>query len=222
MCSWLEPFFGKEKDIAECEGLMLTIPEELRGSEIELYSSKWFDYRGLHPVKATYFFAHCFDVGYRRAYAATRDFETSKTIKPFMVDDPFRSGDIIGLWRARQTCDNIGVSYEFYVSHALKVCYEGGWRRIPRPNQIYSDAMIDEVVAAWESHCKDILQIVQDKSLYGSQQVSEWYINQLKKRPSPEYTASKLLRVGILTAEQITEGLDASVAKRAIRLSSLD
>ena len=218
---WLEEFIGKEKDIAECEGLMLTMPKEIRQNEISLFKSKWFDYRGLHPVKATYYFAHCFTVAYRRAYAATRDLEASASINPFRVDDVFHSSDINAVWRARQACDTIGVSYEFYATHALEVCYRGGWRHLPRPNQIYSPAMIDEVTAAWEIHCKDILQIAKDQSQYGMKELSDWYIKQLKLRASPEYTASKLIKTGILTVSDIAEGLSESVAIKAVRLSSL-
>jgi hypothetical protein len=218
---WLDEFVGKEKDTAECDGLMFTLPKEIRQDEICLFKSKWFDYRGLHPVKATYYFAHCFVVAYKRAYATTRDLEASKTIKPFRVDDVFNSSDINAVWRARQACDSAGVSYEFYVKHALEVCYKGGWRYLPRPNQIYSSAMIDEVTDAWEIYCKDILQIVKDQSQYGTKELSDWYIRQLKFRASPAYSASKLIKTGILTALEIADGLSEAVATKAVRLNCL-
>ena len=219
--NWLDSFLGKGTSITECEGLMLTIPKELVAAELPLYATKWFDYKRLHPVQATYYFAHCYSVAYRRAYATTRDYETSKTIKPLRVDDAFKSSDINALWKARQSCDAIGATYNFYTAHALELTSRYGWKFIPRPNQIYTDAMIDEVAAAWETRCTDILQIVGDTSQYGTEELSEWYMGQIKKRPSPAFTASKLIKMGILTVEQITQGLSESVAMKAIRLTSL-
>lgn len=220
-CNWINSFLGKDKDVVECETLMLSVPRKILEGEVSLFATKWFDYRRLHPVQATYLFAHHYEVAYRRSYAMTRDVVAAEFTKPLRASDLFESADVLSVWRARQACDSIGVPYDFYAHRALEHSVKNGWRFIPRPNQIYTDSMVDDVREAWEVRCGDILQIVNDAELFETHELKDWYIKQLKRRLSPAYAASRLLTLGAMTTEDIRNALGSVVADKANRLCCL-
>lgn len=217
----MSTFYGQDIDFLDCESLALSIPKEMLAAEVELYSTKWFDYRDYHPVYATYLFAHHYENVYRRKYAEIRDLAMSTEISPLRAEELFKSPELNSVWNARQAADRIGVTYEFYIGHAMNKCLANGHKFIPRPSQLYTEQMVDDVKEAWEEYCKNTLQIIQEQSQIGTEHTQDWYIAQLKKRPSPEYAASRLLALGLVSFERLVTNFSEAMANKALRLNSL-
>jgi len=139
------PFQGHDRDLDTCEALLFQLwPDKERKREVELFQSKWFDYRTLHAAHATYLFSHIFTTEIRaimRAHFNDAPARVSATGK--VLDwNPIKAGDVfeapaaarnvgywkrkvIGLIRARQQADADGIPYEVFIGAALKHFYFG-------------------------------------------------------------------------------------------------
>jgi len=119
--------------------------------EAELYTKKWFEYRVLHPVQATYLFADAYIKAARNLYRKTKDNEAGRYIKPFAGKDLFVDQPVTGkrnpnvkpavfkaIWRARQQADSMGIPYDFYCEAVMRFALQQGWHRIPLAQQLYS------------------------------------------------------------------------------------
>ena len=175
---WLGSFFGADLGFHNYEILTIQhIPRKEHAEESALMRSKWFDYRRLHPMQATYYFA----ASYSRAYgtfmaiAVDRDLGNMRGIKG---KDFLCSREKLAIWRLRQMCDRFGVRYDFFLRHAMKWYAErsmnaahsvkGVGGRVyavvpPRPAQMMSNQeMITDVMLAWEEHVAAKLPIADD------------------------------------------------------------
>ncbi len=120
--------------------------------ERELFRAKWFDYRFMHPVAATYVAAHQFEKCYRQAYARNVSRGSAEYINLQKAPDLFECPKmyIIGVWRARQMADAIGAPYDFAFEAAIRHTLRY-WKReyLPRPAQIFNDWVCDAVTKEW-------------------------------------------------------------------------
>ncbi len=69
--------------------------------ERELFRAKWFDYRFMHPVAATYVAAYHFDRVYRQIYARNVNRETAEHIRVQKQPDLFECSKMFStaIWR---------------------------------------------------------------------------------------------------------------------------
>lgn len=131
-------------------------PADMR-PEPELYQIKWWDYRLMHPVQATYFFIDAYINASRRYYRKLKDMDSAPFRKPFRGKDPFTDYEVAkgsranpnmkpatmkALWRARQQADRMGIPYDFYCSEAVRFAEEHHWKSEPRAAQLYSKKAI--------------------------------------------------------------------------------
>lgn len=117
------------------------IPSKYWLRESELYASKWWDYRPMHPMQATYLFVDAYKRAYKAAYARRSDTEYAKWLKVFAKDD-FLEGAAstrTALWLARQQADEIGCSYDFFCTRAMHYAERRDWAMLPRPQAMYSN-----------------------------------------------------------------------------------
>lgn len=135
------------------------IPQEMRDEEAALMQSRWFDYRSLLPAQATLLFSRLYVKLYREYFAKTRDADTAANVVPLIHRDLFESPDLLPFWSARQAADQIGCRYEFYIDFAFARFLERGFRYMPRPNQLYGEAMVLDIYSAWEELKKCTLQL---------------------------------------------------------------
>jgi len=153
------PFFGMQmEEIARDALAIARIDRKFLAREPELYKSKWFDYRPLHPTMATYLLAHCFN----RAYGEHMG-ECFDRKKRFMAS--FKGKDVMGcrevksFWRLRQKIDELGMRYDFFCRHAMAWCAANGWRQPPRPSHVLNnDELIIEVANLWEMEQRGKIQ----------------------------------------------------------------
>lgn len=147
--------FGLDLTIDECDRLQMQfIKAKYADVDLNLFGSKWFDYRFYHPVQATYVFAHHYVRAYRAVYAAVYDKRAAENVKPLKHEDVFKCHQtvITGVWRARQHADAIGIPYDLFLRLAFEAMlkYWRDQKHLPRPQQLYCDRAVDFVTEQWE------------------------------------------------------------------------
>lgn len=190
--------FGLNTDAESATRLMLThVRPDWCELDRELFRVKWFDYRFLNPVQATYLYAHEFEKAYRYAYRRHKDATAADHIRVFKVEDIFQGSRHIlsGLWRGRQVADAMGMPYAVYLNLAFHWTLRW-WqqRHLPRPAQLYCDRVIDRVPADWESHQASRLYVSMlpqyaNERYEGTPDQNdhhEWLFAQAEKRPNPK------------------------------------
>lgn len=143
------------------------VSPKLFKEESSLYATKWWDYRGMHPVEATYEFAKEYIVAYRRVMKRRVEQEVAARLYPVKgTKDIFVDAEKIqltGFWKARQMADRIGCPYSFYCSEALLYGDKRDWAFLPKPTQLYSTerkfetdpSLVEAVEAAWQAKKAD-------------------------------------------------------------------
>lgn len=137
----------------------------LLSKEPALYTTKWWDYRLLHPVQATYAFEVAYIKSCRAYVKKNYDLEYGKVFKPYPGKDLFAEkqleltpvkkkvrmkngkplymphaakSTISGVWKARQMADSLGIPYEFYCEAAFQYTEKCLWHRLPAPSHLYA------------------------------------------------------------------------------------
>ena len=143
----------------DCEALALTkIHANVRKEESALMATRWFDYRLLHPVQATLFFARVYENAIRDIHARTKDQLEAESV--LVLDDAnvLNTRDGTSYWQARQACDRIGCRYDFALRWIMNRYTDRGWQVFPRPNQLYGVELVMDLADAWAIECSASLQ----------------------------------------------------------------
>lgn len=139
----------------------------------------WWDYRGIHPARRTQLFANTYRRMYQRFYAKYYDASKADMVSGLAGrDDIFDVEDtnerrakakrttLTGLWRARQSADELGISYSIYIAAIFeRACMNwsnmatSSHLRLPRPVQMYSDKAR---MAALDEQAKEIERYIPD------------------------------------------------------------
>jgi hypothetical protein len=171
-----EKVFGTGLTTEEYDFLMHTfIDKKYHQFEVELFKAKWFDYRFIHPVEATYVFFQHYKTAYRNAFARNVDRERAEFVRIGKYEDLFdlknlsnseRTSDgleqekraeirkqktfVTGIWRARQHADAMGLPYEFSIEACIRHTLRY-WKQphLPRPEQISSERVCQAVMTEW-------------------------------------------------------------------------
>jgi hypothetical protein len=220
-------YFGSNLSNIELDVLALKhVKPELRGLEAGLYQTKWFDYRHLHPVSATYLFAHHYQEQVRVIYAKTRDIEKAKDAKAFVTPDIFVLPELTAIVTARQAYDRIGMRYDFGIAYTFNRTCDRGWGYFPRPNQLYGEELLMDLSDAWHQRCVDSYQFVQESRFKMNRYVGhpdqiahqEWALNQCTKRQHPHMLLSTLLKEQYVNPEIAARKLGVEVTQKAMKL----
>lgn len=131
-----------------------TIPLKDRQTEAALFRVKWFDYRTMHPARATIYYAHAYVVAYRLFYLKGTGTEIrdnspmrpgNELLNPFAED----SSVALAYWRGRQLCDEAGMPYLFYCMGYFRLAMEY-MDKLPRPNQMWHHNAAGPTIGNWE------------------------------------------------------------------------
>ena len=134
--------------------------------EAELFKSKWFDYKDMHPVKATYLFCHYYKQSYSRLMKIRYDVEKGQNMTGIKGRDLFydtSKQSRHGMWKARQTADKYGIEYSFYISRALDYSMYKGDQHLLRPTQLYSYAVLEHIAESWDRQRIDLVLLPERK-----------------------------------------------------------
>ena len=170
--------------------------------EAALMATKWFDYRRMHPLKATYYLAHNYNETYKKAVSMSKDKDLGEYVRGFKGLDFLLSKERLSFWRLRQLIDSLGIRYDFYVSYAMKFCLaEKSWKHIPRPAQLGRPVIVVGAMNAWQAECRARIQFCKDKRYKSSNfmghsdQVAyeNFIIEAIKSRQHPQFSLEAAL-----------------------------
>jgi hypothetical protein len=164
-----EEFFGQHLSDEECEALMIEkfgtgerVFKKHFSKELRLMSVKWFDYRIMHPVVATYKYAHEYIRVYQRYYKMTIDCERGNFVKGFKGGDAWLSNQAGGFIKGRQIADSLGMPYDLFISMAFNFLYIKKWKHLPRPCHLYAEDTIQHIEERWHEHSRQIMTLSKD------------------------------------------------------------
>lgn len=223
---WFGLFFGHDLEMLHAELLAIQhIPASLTKKEPELMRKKWFDYRRMHPTKATYLFAQAYNRAYGDCVSVMKD-RSGKFMRGFKGLDFMESRERLAFWRLRQLIDSLGIRYDFFLRKAMDWHVEAGWLQPPRPSHIGANAdMVTDVMMAWEEECAARIQFPRDSrykavNFFGHVDQLDWeswLVAQIATRRHPQYALHGALYVeGALRIEKAVEAFNARVLEAAI------
>jgi hypothetical protein len=228
--TWLGSFYGGSLGFLNYEVLSIqNIPQKDLAKEAELMSVKWFDYRRLHPMQATYYFVKCYTDAYRDFCRKAINAETAPYVRAIKQHDFLEAKEKLSFWRMRQLCDRMGMRYDFFLSFAMSWLHKmigDGKVYPPRPSQIMNNEdLIASAMLAWEEQCQVSMQVASDlyyrvSNFTGSrdQQAHEAFvIGQVKSRNVPQYSLHAALYLyDVVRVEEALRHFDARVVNMAI------
>lgn len=215
MASELEEAYGLHKSPEDYDRLMFSfIRKDWQEYEGPLFTTKWFDYRHLHPVAASYVFAHCLVKAYQRAYRRTISNKGWDAMRPLKSIDLFRcpKNQIGGVWRGRQHADAMGAPYPVYLEFAYEAALRY-WKRghLPTPQQLYSEHVIQRVTEQWEDRQKGFMLFSEQAAYRNENYIGTraqddhhaWLFEQIGKRQNGFIPLENLFKRGLLPADKI-------------------
>lgn len=124
--------------------------------EAALAESKWVAYRYMTAFECTELFAKEYAVAFKRAYAMHKDSLKAASRVPGFEELALNApAEVVGLWKARQAADNMGVTYGFFLRIAMETALEvRKYKKVPRPNQLMLDWQLAAIKRAWEEEVK--------------------------------------------------------------------
>jgi hypothetical protein len=154
-----EYFLKKNRTLAPRFSNFAKIDDEMQ-IERELFRVKWFDYRFIHPVSATYLFAYHWDKQYRLSYSKNVSRDAAENIRVQKDADLFKCPQayITAMIRGRRITDAMGVPYEFAIAAGIKHTLRF-WKRshLPRPTQIFGDWVCEAIIADWNERKAELV-----------------------------------------------------------------
>jgi hypothetical protein len=123
-----------------------------------LFATKWFDYRFLTSKEATDKFIEAFPIAYRAAFRANFDVVNAPLKKGLVDAGPYNDQrELTSVWRARQFADELGLPYDLFLAWAIEGFLRNGYKRIPRPNQLFGSKVQahvkNHVTTQWADYC---------------------------------------------------------------------
>lgn len=222
-------FFGMQLDECARDALAIArIDRKILDREPELYKSKWFDYRPLHPTMATYLLAHCYNRAYGDHMGECFD-RKKRFMAAFKGKDVMNCREVKSFWRLRQKVDELGMRYDFFCRHAMAWCAENGWRQPPRPSHVLNNPdLIIQVANAWEMEQRGKIQWAKlarytAACFVGAVDQIDYehhLVNRIMQRPQPKFAIrTALYQYDALRIEAALELLPATAIQEAIDMS---
>lgn len=196
------PYFGADLSTLDCERLMIerfAVTDKafikLLGQEVELMQTKWFDYRLIHPVKATYLYAAEYSRIFKRYYSEIIDVDKARRKTGFRGRDFWKSKEFSGFWRGRWHADRLGMPYWFFISKAFECLYIRKWKHIPRPAHLYSEVVLEFVTQAWAEYAQSAIVFAENPFFRDPQNAhapiyknhEHWVGNRIRRSSAPRF-----------------------------------
>lgn len=207
------------------------IPHKERNGESALMEVKWFDYRLMHPMQATYYFAHLYKQAYKDFIRRSMNYEAAPYVQAFKERDFLDSRERMSFWRLRRLVDQLGMRYDFFLHFAMNHLHKmigGGKVYPPRPAMLgKNEDLLEAAVVAWDDLCASSLQIAASSS-YRVAQFShrfskhqraheQFVIKQLRRRRQPHYGLHAAMYLyDVVRIEAALEAFSEETVMRAI------
>lgn len=186
---------ASHSDISWDREILLNIPLKHRQSEVDLYQTKYWPCRILHPGVATQIFFHDYLIkSLDRAaelYGVNCINEDHIAVRPSnkaMVWFNESPNKTLAIWRARQKADENGIPYWFFASKAIKLLSE---RQISGPTweaQFCGSHILPDIIKMWNERKRRgvLLPDVQvfelsshTKTVKSQQDWEDWIVNRV-------------------------------------------
>jgi hypothetical protein len=208
----LGQFFGCKRDAFTLDALCLrSVKRELLRGERDLFRSKWFDYRMLHPGKATHYFLSIVNQVHSEYVCRTVDHVRGEYASCVKAADLFtlKAGQLNALWQARQVADGFGAPYEVFVRGMYAVVEKEGWQRPPFANQLAVDRLLVGGQLAWEHEREAYVRypvhpfFKVGSSFLWKPDFDVWWVQQIWHRGSRKFQIRKAISNGWLDEQGI-------------------
>lgn len=233
--NWTGEFYCDNLAFDHYEILMINgIPKKERKSETELMTTKWFDYRLMHPMYATYYFYHLYVKEFQAFWRKAINFEAAEFIYPFKGDgrlDFMKAREKLSIWRLRQKADLLGIRYDFFLKTAFNKIHrmQAGGRIIPpRPAMFNNEELLAEIVNEWSAMCKASLQfacspyfqVINFNNSLIQREHEQFVMRQVEQRTIPYYSLSSCLhQYEIVSIEAALQRFEPQTVQLAINES---
>jgi hypothetical protein len=170
--AYLPDFSGKEIPADRLDGIMaFAFSRGDLDDARSLFSTKWFDYRFIHPGHSLYLFCHYYAEAverWRSKFGLNTYFRTQQLTNPIWraraigskVEYTLTPNRVRTCWlRAVMFADQYGIPYDRWIEWAFEYAFEFNWEKIPMPGQLYSDKMVSYILKRWEE-AKDAMLCV--------------------------------------------------------------
>jgi hypothetical protein len=198
--------YGIDLDPDTCdEHMQKYVRKDWVAVETALFTGKWFAYRFLHPVQATYVYAHEFTKAYRRYYRREIDRTRAEYVQPIKIKEMFtgdKSPKMSAVWRGRQIADAAGMPYDVFLDLAFDIQLRY-WNqdRLPQPSHMYSDLITDKIGPLWEDRQEGFLFYSRHPNYHNSfyqglkaqDDHHEWILAQVMKRGNATHLLNQLV-----------------------------
>lgn len=199
----------------------------IRDLELDLFTSKWFDYRHLTPLQATTHYVDAFNTVYRQKYAEHYDEVAAENLKLADFDTLVRrldlpgkgtttKGTISAFWRGRQFADALGMPYHEYVTIAMDFRLRYWQQRyLPKPGHLYDDKLLEQIGQRWHELQAGRLYLAENplflcenyQGLPAQDDYHEWIMYQSTIRPAKHQFLAKMIARGQITYEKVAARL---------------
>jgi hypothetical protein len=221
-------YFGSDLTTQDCERIFLqsNLPISLAKTEAGMMRVKWFDYREIHYVKATYLFASLYRRAYQSMTGKVIDSDRAPFVRGFKGDDLFELNprETKGFWKARYTADRLCIPYDFFIEYAMNWAIDRLWKRFPRPTQLYSKPLLEDMIVAWGERCAASIPLPIDSRFYlqnyaghdDQDAFQAWLCASISKRANPEFALATHMHINpMISEEAAARYLDADTITRA-------
>ncbi|GJE46614.1 hypothetical protein F6X53_19225 [Methylobacterium soli] len=170
------------------------------GDERSLFAAKWFDYRFVSPVEATLFFYDIYRDLYQKAWRKNFSVTEAERKRGVPIAGLWSSGrEFNSVWRARQVADGLGLPYDFFIREAMEAAFRRGFKRPPRPNQLYHESFGPPILEAWAERQKSMpllsalpqYRIEAYRNLPVQDEHQAWVVGNLKGRLARPYAIAQ-------------------------------
>lgn len=227
-----EEIYGLDKSLDECDRIHFHVEPKLQAEENALFSLKWFDYRCMHPVHATYLFAHAYSTAYKEAFARVYDRERAQYVSGLKGEDVFdftgkRTNGVTGIVRARQHADMLGMPYIEFTRIAFSWALRRKRDYLPRPMHLYGFDLLTAIQETWRERQAGQVFVAADplfrNGAYDALPVQdahhEWLLQQAALRSNRDhYLARMLYDDDVLLESKVAARFGAEQLERARRL----
>lgn len=154
----------EEEDSQLDEAAVQCVDMKLLRLENDLMDRKWYDYRQLHPARATALFMECYKeshvrIMHRRVDIGRAPFSSGIKRIPLFAQ---ATSILSGLWKARQMADRMCMRYDFYTLTILSIAEARNWRFLPRANQLYNKDLVSLLMEKWGEEIRSNIQVADD------------------------------------------------------------
>lgn len=218
--------------------VQMHVPAKIQKYDLDLFQTKWFDYRRMTPLQATVEYIKAYEEVYRMIYARELDIERAKYVKvydPIGLFTDLRYGKtkakarLTGYWKGRQIADALGIPYAIYIENVMTYRLRR-WQRthLPSPSLLYHEYDVEKMQIRWEEMQAGRLYLPEDpaflvqnyQNLPYQNDFHEWLFKQANMRTDRAWNMAEMIQRDFLPIDKVAERVEPDVYQQVERYLS--